>query len=282
MTKTLAVILALGVAEAVVAGDLEIAGYLGPALPSYQQSFRYDPGPNPFRIPGVTLTQNGVFELDGRGGLAVGGGITWYALLSTVGIEARVDTADVDVRATGARYTARADLPPPLPDLTTELDLGSGTVDLDRLRPLSLNLKLKTPGPLRLAASAGVSYLPEFRLSATQTVGLGVTGVDGRRQGLDVATVLLRAEALPNEEGQGGKLGANLGAGLQLSLLPRLAVVAEARYFVFKKHTLVWRRAEGGLSPIEDALAQELERRLEPVEFNPTFFQATAGLTLTF
>jgi hypothetical protein len=276
-----AVFLLGAAAPSVLGGALEVAAYVGPALPRYEQSFQYDLGPNPFRLPGVTLEQNGVFQLDGRGGLSVGGGLTWYFLASTVGIEGRVDTADVDVRTTGARYTARVDLPSPLPDLTTDVDLGTGTVDLDRLRPLSLNVKVKTPGPLRLTASAGVSYLPEFRFVTNQTVGLGVSDVG--LSSLDVATVRFRAEALPNEQGRTGRLGANAGGGLQVSILPTLAVVVEARVFIFKKHTLVWQRADrGSLSPIEEALAQELERQLEPVEFNPTFFQATAGLTLTF
>jgi len=259
---------------------VELAIHAGATIPFYEQSFRYDPGTLVPRIPGLTIEQQGSFGLDARGALAAGASLAWH-LNRVLGLEARIDTADVDVRALGARYEVRVDLPPPLPGFSTDVELGSGTVELERLRVLSLNLKLRTPGPLVLAVSGGASYLPNLSLEARQTVGLGVTGVNGGRSTVDVATLVLRARAAPSSDE--GRLGANAGLRIQLALSSRASLFAEGRGFVFARHTIAWERGEDRLlSPVEEALVRELEARLEPVDFNPTFFQMVAGLALRF
>jgi hypothetical protein len=96
-----------------------------------------------------------------------------------------------------------------------------------------------------------------------------------------VGSVGLRAEAVPGE-GQNGRFGANAGVGLQIRLGTNVWLVGEGRGFVFRRHQLQWQRAGGALAPLEQALARELERRLEPVDFNPNYVQATFGLTLAF
>ena len=63
-----------------------------------------------------------------------------------------MDTADVDVRTGGVRYRVRVALPPPIGQLTTNVDFTEGVGDLERLRPLSLNLRLRSPGVLRVLA----------------------------------------------------------------------------------------------------------------------------------
>ncbi|MBI3932934.1 MAG: hypothetical protein HY317_05930 [Acidobacteria bacterium] len=261
------------------AGNVELTAFAGPAVPFYEQTFRYDPGPLAIGVPGVTLRQEGVFRLEGRGGLAIGGAATWY-FGGFAGLEARLDTADADADLTGARYEVRLEPPAPLPPLTTSVDLGSGEAQLDRLRPVSLNLKLKTPGPVRVTVSGGVSYLPALDATVTQTVGLGVTGVTAGR--VTVATLGLRAEAAPEGEGASGRLGVNAGAGIQVSLFPRLSLAVEGRGFLFRKHRLAWRAASAPRNALEEELLRETLARLEPVEFNPTFFQATAGIVLVF
>jgi hypothetical protein len=152
---------------------------------------------------------------------------------------------------------------------------------MERVRPLSLNLKLRTPGALRLALSGGISYLPSLRVVSTQAVRLHAIELGGQRVDVDVATVGLRAEAVPEEQ-ENGRFGVNAGAGLQLRLAKGLWIVAEGRGFLFRRHQLQWQRAGGVLSPLEQTLASELERRLEPIDFNPTFWQATAGIALAF
>ncbi len=259
------------------AGDFELAGYAGPAVPFYDQTFRYDPGTlvSPFR--GLSIQQQGVFQLEAKGGIAFGGGLAWY-VLGPVGLEARIDTAGADVHTTGARYQVRVTLPAPLPPLSSDLDLGTGTVNLDRLRPLSLNLKIRTPGSVRLTASAGASYLPAFGFGVTETLGLGVTGVDGRRAPIDVATLAFRAQSVDE-----GHWGWNAGGGGQVKLAPHVALLAEARYFQFAKTSLLWSRGDPRpLSRLEEALLHEVERRLPPVAFTPTFFEVTVGLAVGF
>jgi hypothetical protein len=227
------------------------------------------------------VRQTGVFQLEAKGGLSFGAALAWE-FAGPLGLEARLDSTDVDVRTTGASYRVEVDLPAPFPDVSSDLDLGTGTVDVERIRPLSLNLRLRSPGRVGVVASGGISYLPALRASATQTIGLGATGVDAFLQRLNVATLTLRAEALPDEADE-GRWGGNLGLGARIALAPRVALNLEARGFLFQKQTLTWRRADARpLNALEESLLAEVERRLGPVEFNPTFFQATAGLTLTF
>lgn len=266
---------------AATAGGVELAGYVGPSLPFYEQSFRYDPGTVTIPVPGISLRQDGVFGLSAQGGLAVGGGLTWY-FAGPAGLEARVDTARIDVQTLGARYNVRLDLPEPFPPISTDVDLGSGNVSPETLTPLSLNLKLRTPGTLRFVLSGGVSYLPSLALTVRQTVGLGVTSFDGTRSTIDIATFALRAEAQPEGEGQ-SRLGFNVGGGLQIGIGAHVSLVAEGRYFYFQKQTLNWSRASTrALSALEETFLREVEKRLEPVTFNPAFFQATGGIAVTF
>jgi hypothetical protein len=282
LIKTSILTATMGLTAAMLsAGGLELAGWVGPTFPFYDQTFRYDPGLVTVPVPGVTVRQEGSFAFHGRGGLALGGGVTFY-VVPVLGIEARVDTADVKIQPEGGVFDVSADLPPPLPDFSTQVTVGSGTVNVRRATPFSVNLKLRTPGSVAFAVSGGLSYLPALDLVLTQSVGLGVTGLGLGTNEVTVATLGLRAEARPNDPEE-GRLGLNAGAGLQFSLGSKLRLIADGRFFYFKKQTLVWTRADNrGLSPLEETLLREIESRLEPVEFRPTFFQATAGLAIMF
>jgi len=261
------------------AGSFELAAYVGRSWPTYDKTFSYDPGLAFSSIPGVTVSQEGRFTIEGDGDLALGGGATFY-FVEILGIEGRLDTADVKVKIANPAFHVDVDLPSPLPDLSEDITLAPGTAELERLRPFSLNLKLRTPGSVRFTLSAGGSYLPEFRFSLAQPLVLGVTGVTTSE--VSVGTLVYRAETAPSQEGQ-GRWGINVGAGLQIALGARVALLVEGRAFAFQKQTLTWRRADSRpLSAIEEALAAELERRLNPIEFNPTFIQVTAGVAITF
>jgi hypothetical protein len=258
--------------RAAFGGDLELSASVGSTLPFYEQSFRYDPGPIPLP-PGISIEQGGAFGLDATGGLAVGGGLTWY-LAGPVGLEARVDSAGVDVRVQEASFTVQVRPPAPLPPLVVTIE-PTGSVDLDRLTPISLNVKLCTPGPVRFVLSAGASWLLPVSFSATQTIGLGVSGIGG---GITIPTLTLRASGEID-----WAIGANGGAGLQVAIGGRAALVAEGRFFYFPERTIAWTGADGRpLSAAEQALAREIQRRLGPVEFSPSFFQATAGIAVRF
>ncbi len=277
----LAIALALG-GRAAAAQGWEITVSAGKVFPFYNQAFSYDPGALRSPIPGATLEERGVFTLDARGGPALNLALS-RALGRHAAIEARVDTADVNVDVTGARYHLRASLPAPLPPLSTDVDLGTGTVDLERLRPLSLNLRLAAGARPRVALSGGVSWLPAFRFAVNQGIGIGLPTLSGSRLALDVATVSLRAEALPSEQGQ-GRLGANAGLQVDVPVGRRAALVLDGRYFRFEKQTLHWGRAETSrpLPALQESLVRQVEEHLQPVVFNPTFFHASLGLALRF
>jgi len=269
-------------ARAAAAEGWEVTLSAGKVFPFYNQAFAYDPGPLQSPIAGVTLEQRGVFTLDARGGLALNLAVA-RALGPHAAIEARLDTADVSVDTIGARYHLRASLPAPLPPLSTDVDLGTGTVDLERLRPLSLNLRLGAGSRPRAALSAGVSWLPALRFTVNQGIGIGLPSLSGTRLALDVATVSLRAEALPSERGQ-GRFGGNGALSIGVPLGRRATLVLDGRYFRFQKQTLHWGRAQtsGALPAVQESLVRQVESRLEPVVFNPTFFHTSLGLALGF
>src|SRR5574341_2614338 len=102
-------LLAVGIPAAASASDWEVAAWIGPAFPLYEQTFPYDPGP--LTVAGASLEQRGVFSLHARGGLAFGGAVAWHPS-PYVGLELRLDTADVHVRTQGARYSVRVHVPP--------------------------------------------------------------------------------------------------------------------------------------------------------------------------
>jgi hypothetical protein len=272
-------------AASTYAGSVEVAVHVGQAFPFYEQTFVYDPGSTTFNIPGLTsvaLRQDGGFELEGSGGSALGGSVTYY-LAPSVGLEARLDTAAIDIETRGAQYHVTADLPSPLPDLSTNVSLDGGTFDIERLRPLSLNLKLRTPGRVAFVASGGVSYLPTVRATAEQPIGLGATGFDPATGGFNVATVRFRAAALPEDDDSSRRIGGNAGLGVLVGLGENLSMSLEGRGFLFPKHRLDWQPVLGGpLSFLEQPLLEQIRNRIDAVEFNPTFFQATIGLALRF
>lgn len=264
------------------AGEWEATLLAGKAFPFYDQTFEYDPGPLAPPLAGTTIEQRGTFRLHARGALTAGG-VVAYHFSSVFGVEARLDTADVAVDTVGALYRVRADLPPPLPDLVTDVDLGSGSVDLERLRPISIGVRLRTRGRWRITGSAGLSYLPAFRFRVAQAVGLGLPSFDGRRLDVDVARVSLGAEARPDQEGE-GRLGVQAGASVSYPLGRRVRATADVRYFAFQPQTIRWERAhtDSPLPRLQEEIARQVESRLEPVRFNPTFFHAGVGLALRF
>jgi hypothetical protein len=262
------------------AGEFELIGHAGSVFPFYEQAFEFDPGIIAGLPSNVTVEQQDIFRLDGRGGLALGASASWQ-FFPWLGLEARLDTADVRVRITGARYLIGVNLPTPLPDLSSELSLAGGDADLHRLHPVSVNLRARSAGRTRVGASAGLSYLPSFRFVIGQRVSL--QPLEPLPLPATVGRVTLEAEALPEERDE-GRLGANAGVFVQVGVGERLAIVADGRYFRFRKQTLIWGspQIDPGLPGVEQTILEEIAERLEPVDFNPTFFQLTAGLALRF
>ena len=264
---------------------VELSAHAGQAFPFYEQTFAYDPGSALVTVPGVTdirLDQKGGFRLHGKGGSTVGAALTLY-VVPHAGFEVRVDSAAVDIRSQSATYHVSVDLPAPIPDISQDFTFPPGEIDVDRLQPFSLNLKLRTPGRMSLTVSGGVSYLPELSISARQRLGLGLTSVSGGGAQLSVGSLVFLADVRSQDDEPAKRIGGNVGAGVRLELGGPLALSGEARYFHFPKHRIEWKpQVEGPLSAIEDQLLAEVTRRLEPIEFYPAFFQATVGVALAF
>jgi len=270
---------ALALPSLAAAGELELTGYGGYTFPFYSQTFPYDPGPVSVPIPGVSVEQGGTFELKASGGPAFAGGMAFY-VTDGFGFEVRYDRADITVETRSSSYRVRVGLPAPLDPVVADLTLTEGTVDLDAAAPLSLNLKLRTGGSVRLTASGGASRLGNLQLTAEQTIGLGVILFDLVQNSIQVGTIGLRATAAAES---GSSWGGNLGLGLQIPIGERAALVLEARGFYFPKRSVEWEPVvDRPLTDIEEDLLERVQERLPAVEFEPWWVQATVGFAIRF
>ena len=276
--KPLALLLAVLAAPAIAgAGELELTGYAGYTFPFYKQTFEYDPGPVTVPIPGVTVTQGGTFALEASGAAAFAGGLAFY-VTDGFAFEVRYDRADLTVDTQASSYTVRVGLPAPFDPVVADLALAEGTADLKAASPFSLNLKLRTPGSVRLAVSGGLSRLGDLEFTVEQTIGLGVIAFDLDESNIHVGTIGVRGTSVAESS-----WGGNLGLGLQIPIGEHGALVLEGRGFYFPKRTLEWEPViDRPLSVIELALLERLQERLPPVEFEPWWVQATVGFAIRF
>jgi hypothetical protein len=258
---------------------VEITGYAGYTFPFYSQTFRYDPGQVTVPLPGVSVEQSGQFEANASGGPVFAGGITLYAT-SGFGFELRYDRADITVDTQGASYAVRVGLPAPLDPVVTTLSLAEGTVDLKAVAPLSFNLKLRTGGSVRFTTSFGASKLGDLEMTVEQSIGLGVIGFDVPGNSVQVGTLNLRATAKGDA---GSSWGGNLGLGIQIPIGEHVAFAIEGRGFYFPKRTVEWEPVlDRPLTPIEQTLLDRALERLDPLEFEPWWVQASIGLAIRF
>jgi len=278
MRKAFALLLAVLAAPALaVAGELELTGYAGYTFPFYSQTLQYDPGPVTVPIPGVTVEQGGTFALEASGGPAFAGGVAFY-VTGGFGFEVRYDRADITVETQASSYTVRVGLPAPLDPVVADLALAEGTADLKAAAPFSLNLKLRTPGSVKLTVSGGASRLGDLEFQVQQTIGLGVIAFNLDQSNIQVGTIGVKATSVAEST-----WGGNLGLGLQIPIGEHGALVLEGRGFYFPKRTVEWQPVvDRPLSAIELALLARLQERLPPVEFEPWWVQATVGFAIRF
>jgi hypothetical protein len=242
-------------------GDLTI--FLGTAYPVYDE--RLTLRASTPSLPGVDITSPRPLELKADGGLAFGAALAFE--LGVLGIEGRLDVTDVGFDVAGTRYDL-AGAVPPFQGVRAVVTVGDGRLDADRLYLLSLNARLRTPGPIGLFVSGGLSLLPDINITGTvplsaEVAGLPVAGLDAR----------IRLTAAPGESTR--RAGINGGIGLRIGG-SRVAVMGEVRGFYFGDYDLRF-QAEAAPSLVTDLLDS-----LEPISFRPVIVNAQAGVVFRF
>ena len=254
----------LGWAPAALAQGGDITIFVGRAFPVYDE--RLTLRPSVPSIPGLDVTVVGDPEIRADGGLVFGGAMAFE--LGVLGIEGRLDATDLGFDVRGARYDLRA-TEPPFTGLTGSLTVGNGRLDADRLYLLSGNLRLRTPGPVGLVVSGGLSLLPDITISGSAPLSLQIGGISP----LPGVEPRLRLRAAPGESEH--RVGVNAGAGLRIGGGP-IAVQAEVRAFYFREYELRFAADD----------APEFVRlfldSIAPVRFEPIIVNAQAGLVFRF
>ena len=246
------------------AGQVDLTLFLGRAYPVYDERLLIRPSTP--SLPGVDVTVSGDPVIRADGGLVFGGALAFEA--GIFGIEGRVDGTEVGLDFSGARYDLRA-TQPPFTGLTGSVTLGGGSFDIRRFYLLSGNVRLRTPGPVGIVVSGGLSVLPDLTTSGTIPVSVDIAGLTV----LQGAAPRLRLRAAPGESGH--RIGLNGGAGLRIGG-DRVALMAEVRGFYFRDYEL---RFE-----LEDApdFVEALLENVDAIRFQPIIVNAQAGLVFKF
>jgi hypothetical protein len=245
------------------AQSLDVTVFTGLAYPLYDERLTLRPGgPS---IPGVDVTVTEAPELRGDGRAVFGAAVGLeFGLLA---LEGRYDSIGAGIEFSGARYDLRGtDFP--FQGLTASIVADAGHFDADRIGVLSINGRIRTPGPIGLVASGGLSYLPDLAVSGS--VPLSVVAPDLPPFGVAAGLTLL---GTPGESGH--RLGVNGGAGVRIGG-GRVALVAEARAFYFREYELRFATTDG------PALLDDLLAQADPIRFEPVFVNAQIGLTFRF
>jgi hypothetical protein len=182
-------------------------------------------------------------------------------------IEGRLDATDVGLEFTGARYDLRGTAFP-FDGLTAGLIVSPGRFDADRIALLSLNGRIRTPGPVGVLVSGGLSYLPDITITGSIPLTVDATNLPPLPP-LDAALTLRVAPGQTEH-----RFGVNAGAGLRLG--DRVALTAEVRAFYFREFELRLTRASG------PDLLDDLLAGAGSIRFNPIFVNAQAGVAFRF
>lgn len=258
------VVVSLGLpARPASAQGFDLTIFAGKAFPTYDE--RLTLRPSTPSLPGVDIAVAGSPLIRAEGGPVFGGALAFE--FGVLGIEGRLDSTEVGLEFTGARYDFRG-TQPPFQGLTASLDVDDGRFDADRIQLLSVNLRLRTPGPVALIASGGLSYLPDITVSGSIPLAIQAPGIPAL-PGFDAGLTL---RAVPGQSEH--RWGLNGGAGLRVG--GRVALMGEVRVFYFREYELRF-ASDNGFEILDDLLAG-----LAPVRFEPILVNAQAGLTFRF
>jgi hypothetical protein len=257
-----ALVFTAGLATPVAAQSFDLIVFAGLAYPLYDERLTLRPGA--ISIPGVDVTNTVNPELQGDGGAVFGAALGFE--FGIIGVEGRLDSVDAAIDFTGARYDLRG-TEFPFQGVTASIIANPGRFDADRLSILSFNLRLRTPGPVGLIASGGLSYLPDITVSGS--VPLAVESPDLPPLGVN-AGLTLRATPGQSEH----RFGVNGGVGLRVG--GNVALIGEVRGFYFREYELRFGTTSGP-DLLDDLLAEA-----DPVRFEPVFVNAQIGLSFRF
>jgi hypothetical protein len=251
------------------ASGFEVAFFTGPTIATYKQTFAFTGG-SP-QVQFARLTVKDAPTLDANGGLAYGASATFF-LSDSFGLEGRLDSVDIDLQSFGGNYTLELG-PPGSPVSTLPVTLGDGQTDLQRVKPLSLNLRFQSQGRVGIGLSGGISYMPAIGINAAPT--LTVANLN--------ASFPISLTATPVNPDQTHHMGFNGGVTVQIKIAGGFALLGEARGFTFKRSELKWQSKQtGALSTVEKALLESIAAQLEIPQFTPGFWAARAGLAFRF
>jgi hypothetical protein len=245
------------------AQGVDFTFFVGRAYPVYDERLTLR-APIP-SLPGVEITGD-TLEISTDGGLVFGGAVGFE--LGVLAIEGRLDATDVAFDSSSARYDLRA-TQSPLTGLAGSVTFGAGRFEADRLYLLSGNVRLRTPGPVSLVVSGGVSLLPDITISGSAPLSVEIAGVPLA----NAFSPRLSLRAAPGQSEH--RFGLNGGAGLRVGA-GHVAVMAEARAFYFRKYELRF-----AVDDAPDLIAPLLDR-LDPVRFEPVIVNAQVGLVVKF
>lgn len=250
----------LGSTQSAAAQGFDLTLFVGRAFPTYDERLTLRP-PTPV-LPGIDIDVDGSPLIKADGGPVFGGALAFE--FGVLGLEGRLDATEVGLEFTGARYDFRG-TEPPFEGLAASVAVSEGRFDADRIPILSFNGRVRTPGPVGLVASGGLSYLPDVTLKGSIPLRVEGPGIPE----LPDPVLTLRAE--PGESKH--RWGLNGGAGLRVGR--RVALMGEVRVFYFREYELHFASENG-------VILDELIAGLAPVRFEPIFVNAQVGVTFRF
>ena len=259
----LAVLGCLALPPQAYAGQMDLTLFMGRAYPIYDERLTFRPSAP--SLPGVDINVAGDPVIRTDGGLVLGGALGFE--LGVIGVEVRVDGTQVGFEFSGARYDLRA-TQAPFTGLSGSVTLGNGRFDARRFHLLSGNVRLRTPGPIGLVVSGGLSVLPDVTISGSVPVALDIASLSVLQ-----GAPRLHLRAAPGETEH--RIGVNGGAGLRLGGA-RVALLVEVRGFYFREYGLRF-EVEGAPD-----FAATLVESAGAIRFRPVIVNGQAGLVFRF